>query len=95
MLTRYEKALKNPELARLLEAECLLGEAGELLAQKMQEKEMNKLDLVAKNGMTYSALHEILQGKKVDLRLLSYLFYSLGYRLSVSLVPLEPQEDEK
>ena len=95
MLTRYEKALKNPELARILEAECLLVEAGELLAQKMQERGLNNFDLVCKHSITYTTLQRILQAKEVDLRLLSSLFHSLGYRLEIQLVPLNPQEGEK
>lgn len=89
MITRYEQAMKNPEFAKLLEAEALALHVGELLTNAMHRNNMDKFFLVQPSGVELSTIEAILSGHKVDIKDLAQIFFAMGLKLEISVVPLE------
>lgn len=88
-MSRYEEAMKNPEFAKLLEAESLAIHVGELLTDAMHRSKTDKFFLVQPSGVELSTIEAILSGSKADIKDLAQIFYAMGLKLEISVVPLE------
>lgn len=89
MHTRYTKAMKNPKFAKILEAEALVTEVGEMLTEAMHRRKTDKFSLSTEAGIELNVINDILKGEKIDIRDLSSLFSTLGLRLEITTAPLE------
>ena len=77
-----------------VEAEKLILEVSELILEKMEQANISHTELARRLGKSKSHVSRLLRGdRNMTLRTLAEVCYSLSYRASLNLQPLETVED--
>ena len=79
-----------------VEAERLILEVSELILEQMEQADISHTELAGRLGKSKSHVSRLLSGdRNMTLRTLAEICYSLSYRVSLNLQPLEPAADVK
>lgn len=86
----------EPDFDRDVEAEALIAQASDLIAETMQETGMSKSELARRLGVSRAHITQTLSGERnLTLRTIAEILYTLGRRLECHSLPLEDEGNQE